>query len=349
VKDSSGLIKKVVALFFIVGVIAAIINPNEFESRSVLMPETKTSSTDAGNLLQTYGGILGLGGIGGMSDSKEGVIPPQVYPMIVNSPTFIDYLLREEFYFSELDTTISGYEFFEHFYRPTFFELIANYTVKLPSKIFGPQYPPELPDWLAEELTGEILIQLSDRELDIVQKMIDRIDVTLNVETGVLFISILFPDRAASAQVNRNMIHRLKEFVEEYSTQKAKEDLAFTEIQYEQAQQYFDEVQEELATFLDKNVNISSARVRAQEQKLMAEFDIAYNRYQNVSDRLLEAKVNVQENTPVFKTIQEVNVPTTASQPKRVMIIILFVITGFVVSFLMIAVRDVWQSIRYKI
>lgn len=348
-RDRSGLIKKIVLFFFIAGLAAAIINPNEFLSEAVLMPETKSSSTDAGSLLQTYGGVLGLGGLGSLSEGKEGVIPPQVYPMIVNSPAFIDYTLREEIYFSELDTTITGYKFFEEFYKPTLFELIANYSIKLPSKIFGPQYPPVLPDWLAEEIDAERAIQLSDRELEIVKKMIKRIEVDLNVETGVLNMSILFPDRAAAAQLNRNMIERLKYFVEEYSTQKAKEDLAFTEIQYEQAQQFFDEAQEDLVSFLDKNTNISSARLRGEEQKLMAEFDIAYGRYQNVSDRLLEARVKVQEFTPVFKTIQEINVPTTANQPKRLIIIILSVIAGFVVSFLWIAGADVVQNIKRKL
>ena len=337
------------AVFFVIGLVAAIVNPSEYLSEAVLMPETKSSSTDAGNLLQTYGGVLGLGGLGGLSDMQEGVIPPQVYPMIVSSPSFIDYALKQDYFFSELDLTMSGYTFFEEYYKPTLFGWIANYTIKLPSKIFGPQYPPELPDWLASETDFENSIRLSDRELEIVQKMIDRIEVNLNVETGVLTMSILFPDRAAAAQLNRNMINRLKVFVEEYSTQKAKEDLVFTELQYEQAQEFFDEAQENLVTFLDRNTNITSARVRGQEQRLMAEFDIAYGRYQNVSDRLLEAKVKVQEFTPVFKTIQEINVPTTASQPKRIMLIILAIIFGVVIAFLVVATRDVYNKVRLKL
>lgn len=348
VRDNRMLILKVTGAFLLLGLLAAIVHPNEYMSEAVLMPEMKTTGSDASSLLQTYGGILGLGGMSGMGELQEGTIQPEVYPMIVRSPSFIDNLLRREYYFSELDTTLTGYDYFTAHYRPNLFELVANYTIKLPSRIAGPQHPPQLPEWLMEEMELDRPIRLSDRELEIVEKLISRIDVDLNVETGVLLLAVTVPDRAASAQLNRNLIHLLKEFVEEYATQKAKEDLAFSEIQFEQAQNHFDETQQRLAEFLDKNANIQSARVRAEEQKLMAEFDIAYNRYQNVSDRLLEAKVKVQEHTPVFKTIQELNLPVLTARPNRIIMILLFVIFGLFTSFAWIAVTDVRDKLTGK-
>lgn len=345
----SGLIKKIVAVFLFFGILAALLSPNEYLSESVLMPELKSSSSEAGSLLQSYGGMFGLGEMSALSSGKEDVIPPQVYPMIVQSPAFQHSLLNEQLYFSDLDTTITGYEYFERHYSPSLHELIADYTIKLPSKIWGPQYPPGLPDRLAADFLEENVIQLSDQQLEIVEKMNNRIEVSLNIESGVLYASALMPDRAASAQLNRNMIAKLKRFVEEYSTQKAKEDLEFAEVQYEQAQEFFEEAQQNLASFLDQNLNLSSARVMAREQRLQAEFDIAYNRFQNVSDRLLEAKVNVQELTPVFKTIQEVNVPVSTHRPHRIFIVLIALISGLFTAFIVIAGIDIYGKVKDKL
>lgn len=343
------LIKRFLIAFILLGILAAIFTPNYYESEAVLMPEMKSQSSEAGSLLQSYGGFLGLGDVGSLGSGKEGIISPQVYPMIVKSPAFLNIILSDSLYFSEKDTVITGYDYFENLYRPSFFELVGEYTVKLPSKFSPVQYPPTLPEWVRDKMELGSPIQLSDRKLKTIDRLSDQIDVELNIESGVLNVKVVMPDRAAAAQIIGSVINHLKRFVEEYSTQKAKEDLEFAEIQFEQARQYFEEKQEELATFLDQNSNISSARVRSREQKLQAEFDIAYNRYQNVSDKLLEAQVNVQEHTPVFKTIQELNVPATASGPNRPAMVILLAVIGLFLSFIVIAVMDLFSKIRQKI
>lgn len=347
--ENRKIIKWVTAFFFALGILVAIFTPNQYESRVVLMPEMESQGSDAGSLLQSYGGFLGLGELGSLGSMNEGVIPPQVYPMIVQSPSFLHRILSEELYFSELEMTLSGYQYFEEFYRPAFFELLTDYTIKLPSRFSDPQYPPSLPDWVMTRIEVENPIVLSDKQLETIDLVKDRLEVILNVESGVLNISVVMPDRAGAAQFTNRIVSYLKEFLESYSTQKAKEDLEFTELQFDEARSYFDIKQEELATFLDQNSNISSAKVRAQEQKLQAEFDIAYNRYQNVSDKLLEARVKVQESTPVFKTIQELNVPATASQPNRPLLIIFLLALGLFFSFITVAVLDLWQKIGRKL
>lgn len=339
---------RITAVFFVLGFLIAVFGPVEYESESMLMPEMQQSEGSS-DMLQSYGGMLGLGGIGSLDLSEEGTIAPTVYPMIVESPSFQHELLNQSIYFSNLDTAVTGYEYFLNIHSPSLFKLIAEYTIKLPKKISGPRPPAEVPDWLREQFDGESVMQLTEDELEVVEDMNERIEIELDTETGVLTITTKMPDPVATAQVCRTVISMLKNFVKEYSTQKAKEDLAFAEIQYEQAQKRFEEAQSELAKFLDQNINLSTARGRSQEQRLQAEFDIAYNRYNNVSERLTEAKAKVQEQTPVFKVIQAVNVPSSPSEPKRIIILILSLIIGLFISFLVIAGRNIYFNIKSKI
>src|SRR5699024_1084364 len=142
--------------------------------------------------------------------------------------------------------------------------------------------------------------ELKGGELEIRNDVKERVDIERSTETGLLTVTGKMPDAIAAAQGNQLVISMLKGYIGSYSTKKAKEDLVFAETQHQQARQQLEDVQRELASFLDQNMNLSTAKSRAQEQRLQTEFDLAYNMYNNVSQQLMEARMKVQEQTPVF-------------------------------------------------
>lgn len=343
------LIAKITGAFVLLGLIVALVSPVEYTSRALLMPEMKSSSeSSAGELLQSYGGMLGLGDFGSMKLSKEGKIAPEVYPKIVKSLTFQDQLLQQDIYFSGRDTTVSGYTYFEKIRDLPLFEFLVEYSIKLPEKFSSPEPKEQLPAWLQKQFSEDKVIRLTKDKLEIIQDMRERITIELSSETGVLTITSKMPDPIAAAQVNRSVIGMLKEFIKAYSTQKAKEDLAFAKEQHRQAQKRLKEVQNNLTTFLDQNLNIATAKSRAKEQRLQAEFDLAYNMYNNVSRQLMEARMKVQEQTPVFKPLQPVNVPLQKSEPQRLLILVLSLLVGLAVSFIYVAGRDAYQKVSER-
>ncbi|MCW9706043.1 hypothetical protein [Fodinibius salsisoli] len=339
------LIAKITGGFVVLGLIIALFSSVEYTSEALLMPEVKSSESSAGDLLESYGGMLGLGSLGSMELSKEGTIAPEVYPQIIKSLGFQDKLLQKEIYFSELDTTVSGYTYFEDIRNLSLFEFLIEYTLKLPGKLGSPDPVKQLPEWLRTQFNEDAVVELKSDELEIIKKMKERITIELSSETGVLTVTSTMPDPIAAAQINRGVINMLKDFIKAYSTQKAKEDLQFAQTQHEQAQERLKKVQDKLANFLDQNVNLATAKSRAEEQRLQAEFDLAYNMYNSVSQQLMEAKMKVQEQTPVFKPLQSVNVPIEKSKPQRILILILSFLVGLVVSFVFIASRDVYQKV----
>jgi uncharacterized protein involved in exopolysaccharide biosynthesis len=348
-RDNKALIRKITGFFLLIGIVLALFSPVEYTSEALLLPEMKESESSAGDMLESYGGLLGLGGMGSMDLSQEGKIAPDVYPKIVESLGFQHKLLQQDYYFASRDTTVSGYTYFKEVRDLSLLEWLAEYTIKLPGKIGSSKPRDTLPQWLRDIFDEEEVLELTDDELEVIEDMRERIEIELDSQTGVLTTTAKMPNALVSAQVNREVINRLKKFVEEYSTQKAKEDLAFAETQHQQAQERLKEVQDELATFLDQNVNLSTAKSRTQEQRLQAEFDLAYEMYNNVSQQLMEAKMKVQEQTPVFKVIQSVNVPNSKSEPQRILIIVLSIISGLIVSFLYIAGRSIYDNVRSQL
>lgn len=343
------LIVQITGGFVVLGLLVALLSPVEYTSEALLMPEMKSNESSAGDLLESYGGVLGLGSMGSMDLSKEGTIAPEVYPKIVQSLSFQHQLLNQDIYFADRDTTASGYSYFEDIRNLSVFELIADYTIKLPQKLSSPKPLKSLPDWLRKQFDEDAVVELTTEELEVIRDMQERVSIELESETGVLTVEATMPDAVAAAQVNRSVINMLKSFIKSYSTQKAKEDLIFAETQHQQAKERLEEVQGELASFLDQNVNLATAKSRAQEQRLQAEFDLAYNMYNNVSQQLMEAKMKVQEQTPVFKPLQSANVPMDKSKPQRLLIVALSFFGGLIASFLFIAGRDIYYKARREI
>jgi LPS O-antigen subunit length determinant protein (WzzB/FepE family) len=64
---------------------------------------------------------------------------------------------------------------------------------------------------------------------------------------------------------------------------------------------------------------------------------LAYSVYNSVAQKRIQARMSLQENTPVFKTLQTANVPLERNEPQWIPIIIFSIAVGFVLSFVIIA------------
>lgn len=345
-RDRRWLIAKITGGFLILGLLIALFSTAEYTSDALVLPDTGNAQGSS-NLLQSYTDMLGLGDLGSMNLSEEGGIPPMVYPKIVQSLTFQNNLLEHEYYFGELDTTITGYTYFREFYGPSLGSLFVEYTIGFPGKIWGSDATAtETLQWAKKKFNADSIVALSPEQLEIIEEMRERVHIELDSQTGVLTITAKMPDAVAAAQVNRTLINMLKEFIKSYSTQKAAQNLDFAQLQYDQAKERYEMAQSELTEFQEENINPSSARAQARERELETEFDIASTMYNNVSQQLMSARMKVQEQTPVFKSLQEANVPAEKSEPNRIFILLLSIFIGLVVSFLYVAGKQISSSVR---
>lgn len=336
---------QITGTFLVLGLLIIVVSPKEFQSESLLMPEMQSSEGGAGSILQDYGGLLGLSGFGSMDLSQDGTLSPEVYPKVVESLTFQSELLSSEIYFSDIDTTLNLITYFDEWYTPSFFELVKEFTIQLPRK-FKETRP--LPEHLLNLFERERLEHVSEKELEIIKELRERVQIELDVGTGIMTVSATLPDAVAAAQLCKSTITLLTDYLKNYRTQKAKQDLEFAEEQYEAGRQRFTEAQAALAEFLDQNVNLSTAKARAQEQLLQAEFDLAYNIYNNVAQKRVEARMKVQEKTPVFKTLQNVNVPLESSSVHPVILLVLLGFVGMAVSFIVISFKHIYSNLKQE-
>ena len=108
-------------------------------------------------------------------------------------------------------------------------------------------------------------------------------------------------------------------------------------------------LQDEIANFRDKNLDISSSLFKNKLDRLNSELSISQSVVQQLASQVEQAKLQVSKDTPVFTIINEVSIPYKKSYPKRSLIVILFTILGFSVSITFHILSPTLKNLREKI
>ena len=321
-------ILKIVGIGAFLGVIIALLSPTEYKSTSTLMPEYSTESQGgASSLLSQYGGLLGISG--GSYNSNSNAIRVDLYPNIVQSTNFQMQLMQQPFYFSDLDTTATLFEYYTELNSAGVLGFVAEYTIGLPGKILGAILPKkELMTSVPGATEESLVLNLSKEEFEVINTLRGKISASLDEESGIVSVTVTLPDNVAAAAVTEYTIRELTEYLTEYRTEKVLRDLTFVEEQLATAEVRFEAAQLALAEFRDSNQGNLSARAQTDEQRLNSEYQIAFNLYNGLTQQYEEAKLKVQETTPVFKTLEPVQVPVNDETSGAMILIVFIMLSG---------------------
>lgn len=336
---------KVVALGAVIGVFAALLSPKEYKSTATLMPEYSTESQGgASSLLRQYGGLLGVSG--GSYASNSNAIRVDLYPNIVQSTNFQLKLMDQPFYFSDINQEATLFDYYTELNNPGVLGVIKSYTIGLPGKILGAILPKkELMTTVPGEANTTMVLNLSKEEFEVISTLRQKITASLDEESGIVSVSVTLPDNVAAAAVTEYTIKELTEYLTEYRTGKVLRDLIFVEEQLVMAKVRFEEAQQALAEFRERYQGNLSIRNQTEEQRLQSEYQVAFNLYNGFTQQFEEARLKVQEETPMFKTLEPVQVPLN-DETSGAMILIVFIMLSGIISIGWIFVQPLLEQFK---
>jgi uncharacterized protein involved in exopolysaccharide biosynthesis len=165
---------------------------------------------------------------------------------------------------------------------------------------------------------------------------------------NTLVISIEMQDPQVAALLADSVVKCLTHYIIDYRTQKAKTDLKFAEERHAEAETKYISSQRALAAYSDQNKNVIFATAHAEEERLQAEYNLAFNIYNGLSQQLEQAKIKVQENTPVFKIMEPAKVPLEKSKPRTSLILVVMMFLGGLVGVGIIFGKLIYTSYSSK-
>lgn len=316
--DKRRFIIKASLIGFIVAVIVAFSIPKEYSTTVILAPEAKSQST--GNM----GALAAMAGIN-LAQPTDDAISPELYPNIVNSTPFMVGLFDIPVKDEKRGINTNLYSYLDEDQSKAWW----SYIFGIPSQVFK-LFSSKKEDAIIRDTLNSKRISLSRDQSDIVEDLKDRINVSVDKKTGVITLTSTMQSPEISAFIADTVTSYLQGYIIKYRTQKARQDLGFTEKLYEEAKSDYFKAQQEYTTYVDKNLDIVSARYASSRERLQNEVTLTYGVYNQMAQQLQMAKVKVQDTTPVYTVIQPAVVPLIAAKPQKKLIVIGFVFLAFI-------------------
>ena len=225
--------------------------------------------------------------------------------------------------------------------------VITKYTIRLPWTIVGWFRSDDKDDQSSSEhQIFTDISHLSQKEFGVLKSLRNGINASMDQRTGVITISAEFSDPFISAQIADFAVNYLTDYITEYRIEKAQKDLQFVKERHAEKEREFYLAQHSLAQFRDANRNIVTAAARTEEQRLQDQYNLAFNVYNSLAQQLEQSRIKVQEETPVIKTLEPVQVPNERSKPRRSLIMVISVFLGGFIGVGVVFGRLIWGNIR---
>lgn len=305
----------------IAGLVIAFSIPREYTTTVKLAPEFKTDNRS--NLRGSLGALASMAGISAAGNTGSDAVYPQLYPDIVNSVPFATSLFEVPVTDKEGQTyTVKEYLLNETS-GPWW-----GWILGLPGKIIGV--------FRSKEEVGEDHslnnFKLTEEEDLLVQALQERVTANVDQKTNVITIDTKMQDPIISAILADTVVSRLRDYITDYRTNKARQDLEYAEKLNNEAQQEYYEAQQRLADYTDRNQGLSTNSARITRDRLQNEASLAFNLYNETALQVQNAKSKVQETTPVYTEITPATVPIKPTSPRKGLILAGFVFLAFVAS-----------------
>lgn len=337
---------RTVLIFILLGLTVAILSTVEYTSQVKLLPETQQSTS-----LGSLGGLAQQFGFSAGSQPITEGIPSIIYPDIIQSNAFLQELMEYEVTLPGSSQRVTLEEYIEDYQESSILGFLIRAPFKIKAWLIGDDEEELtlLDRTIADQEKLNRLIRMPKEDWNTLRKIRNRITTTQNSETGVVTISVEMRDPVITAEVADQVVQMLSEYITENRTEKARQDLEFIEKQFENAKTRFEEAQRELAAFNDANRGQLTAMARTEEQLLQSRYNLNFNLYNSMAERLEEARINLQEETPVVNILEPAAVPDKRSEPNRILILIAFTIIGVIIGVAIIFIKPFWKKIESEV
>ena len=346
------LIVKTVIVFMVLGLFVALGSTEEFSSQVKLLPESQQQ-----NSLGGLGGLARQFGVGGGLQPSIDGIPPSLYPDITQSTVFLQRLLQHEVVLPGTAERVTLKEYLGEHQERSIVGVAMSYTIGLPfmirgmlsRSISGGEEVMAIDRQLAGDDRLARLTQMSRADWELVRSLRDRISSDAEHLTGVVTIRVQMQDGMIAADVADRVVELLSEYITDYRTEKSRRDMAFIEERHREARTAFEEAQRDLARFNDENRGQLTAMARTEEQMLQSRYNLTFNLYNTMAERLEQARLKLQEETPVVNILEPAAVPDRRSEPKRAQILIIYTMLGGLLGTGLIFGLNMWTAIRNRL
>ena len=256
--------------FTLIGIIYSLSLKNSFTASSVFYPHYQSNQIGQSQGIRS---IAGLAGINLGSQASEN-IPPTLYPNIINSPQFKIEILDSKINLNENELSYREYLL----RKPTQLNLkkILLLPITLPRTILS-----NLSSRKNLELSTENneILKISNEEYSLHRGLSGIISLELNDKEGFIKLSVKDNNPIIASQIANTANDILQKNIIDFKLKNLNDTYKFITSQLNIAKNNFYKLQDSLAIFSDKNINIKSDLFLNKYSRIESEYNISKNIY----------------------------------------------------------------------
>lgn len=301
---------------FVFSALYAVSLPRYYETKVLLAPEYSNGGSGLGSI----GGLASLAGINLGNMGGEDAIVPSLYPDLISSTGFLVSLFDVH-----IITRDSSYEGTLREYMET--------CQKEPWWTEGMQAIKGLFDKNEKKIDRQVdpnPFQLTVDETILVRNIGNKLGCLVDKKTNVITLTVTDQDPLVSALLVDTLRARLQNFITDYRTRKARNDLQYLLQLREEAALQYKVKQEVYSTYADANMELFLEANKTHLAKLKREAQTSYEIYNQLVQRVELARAKVLERTPAFTVVQNSTVPLKPAGPRRSLIVLAFCMLAFI-------------------
>lgn len=304
-------------------IIVAFSIPRIYKSSVMLAPESSGSSlvSNISSLASMVGMDINLG-------ENNDAIFPEIYPDLMQSTKFLVGLFDIPVVSKDGEIKTTYYNYMKDEQKIPWWgypsALLSNFIKSLKGK---------------DDTTSNGKLDptmLSKDDFDVAQAISGSIDCKVDKKTSVISITVTDQDALIAKTIADSVMSKLQDFIIDYRTNKARNDLAYMNQLCKEAEADYAKARHNYATYSDNYVGLVRESYKVKQEELENEMQLRYNIYTQVIQQLQISKAKVQERTPAFTEIQPAVLPVKHSNTPKVIILIAFLMLGFMARLLVL-------------
>ena len=311
---------KVWVVTFILSCIWILPQPRYYTCEVKLAPEVNGDGGIGG-----FAGLISSFGINvGGSDGQDAIYP-ELYPELFKSPEFIVNLYGIHIRTKEGDISTDYFTYMKKHQKKNKLTWPYNYVKGRTKALFAAE--DKTPR--ADGAKGINPFMMNRKDYDLMLSIMGHINCSVDKKNFVISINVQDQDPLVCAIMADSVKQHLQDFIIQYRTSKAIEDIAHYQQLRDSAEIEYNYVMERYSRYCDTHRDIILQSYQSKQNKLENEMSLKQNSLGVLETQLTEAKVRLQEKTPAFTTLKSATVPVKPAGPKRVIFVIgmLFLVT----------------------
>lgn len=254
--------------------------------------------------------------------NERDALYPSLYPAIVNSTPFLLKLFDVKVNTQKDSTTLTLVKYLKEYQKVPWWSVVTS----APSRMMGWCMSQFRAKPKEEKVEKGIEInptpcRLTREEIGIAGAIASCISIEIDKKKRTIRIDVTMQDPQVAATLADTVQARLKAYMTEYRTSKARNILKYHQKLCKEAEMEYYAAQDKYTRYADANRNLVLFTSRAELSRLKNEMNLAYSTYNQTEVLVQAAKARVDKKTPVYTVIQPVTVPLSSSKPRWMLIL----------------------------